>query len=629
MEPKVKIDIDGTAINGYNHLSVVQKMYDHHTFKIVIGHEVQDELGSHTLDKSKDWLGKIAIISMGEYDFVGIVTTVNMVHKHGHFGDLVIEGYSKTIMLEAGPHLFSWADKSLRDIVDETVAIASGLSTTIKPKYSETIGYISQHRESHYGFLKRIACQFNEWMFYDGEKLLFGEPSSMPTIPLIYGQDSENIQISARMRPHKYDSFSYNSGQDMQIEGSTTDSVSGLDELGAIAFKAAKDTFNFNPRISSGPRVPDKSCLDDVLKNLQSAAAANMSVASGSTTKRELRPGVVIDFKSETYDGKSWKTKPYGQYLVTTVHHTSSHNFHYLNHFEAIPAGVKVLPEPNVPTPVAYSQAATVLSNDDPKQQGRVQVQMQWQEIDGLNTNWIRVMTPDAGKSDLHPKNRGFVYIPEVGDKVMLGFRYGDPSRPFVAGSMFHGMTGAGGDKDNVIRSMITKSGHELIFDDTKGQEMITITDKNKNSIVIDTKGDSIYVSANETIEMKAKNINLIASENIKMLADKNIEGGAGKDASLTACDSVLIDGGKDVNLQAGKTLKGAGGKDIKFSSGSGSNLDLEANGKAKLETSKSIDLKTKDATIATKKQTNITANKVFMEGSMKTIIKGNKVDIS
>jgi uncharacterized protein involved in type VI secretion and phage assembly len=39
-----------------------------------------------------------------------------------------------------------------------------------------------------------------------------------------------------------------------------------------------------------------------------------------------------------------------------------------------------------------------------------VQVQFDWQEGSDT-TNWIRVMTPDAGGSDKVSKNRGFMSI--------------------------------------------------------------------------------------------------------------------------------------------------------------------------------------------------------------------------
>jgi uncharacterized protein involved in type VI secretion and phage assembly len=68
-------------------------------------------------------------------------------------------------------------------------------------------------------------------------------------------------------------------------------------------------------------------------------------------------------------------------------------------------------------------------------------------------------MTPDAGSSSEVPKNRGMVLIPEIGDHVMLGFRYNDPNRPFVLGSMYNGTTGAGGQEKNYLKSIFTRGG--------------------------------------------------------------------------------------------------------------------------------------------------------------------------
>jgi len=37
------------------------------------------------------------------------------------------------------------------------------------------------------------------------------------------------------------------------------------------------------------------------------------------------------------------------------------------------------------------------------------------------------------------------VFIPEKGDQVLVGFRYNNPNRPFVLGSLFNGKNGGGG----------------------------------------------------------------------------------------------------------------------------------------------------------------------------------------
>ena len=90
---------------------------------------------------------------------------------------------------------------------------------------------------------------------------------------------------------------------------------------------------------------------------------------------------------------------------------------------------------------------------------------MNWQ-TDGIQTGWVRVMTPDGGSSSDVKSNRGFVFIPEVGNQVLLDFRHGDPARPYVLGSLFNGTTGRGGLEDNHKKSLTTRSGHTLSFDD-------------------------------------------------------------------------------------------------------------------------------------------------------------------
>jgi type VI secretion system secreted protein VgrG len=144
----------------------------------------------------------------------------------------------------------------------------------------------------------------------------------------------------------------------------------------------------------------------------------------------------------------------------------------------------------------------------------------------GELTDWIRVLTPDAGSSDTVNKNRGFVFIPEVGDQVFVAFRYNDPNRPFVLGSMFHGKIAEGGGMANNSKTIQTRSGHRIELNDAVGGESITITDKHKNSIVIDTVENSMNIRALNTITISAMHINLIAGStvNVNAIASYNLK---------------------------------------------------------------------------------------------------------
>ena len=169
-----------------------------------------------------------------------------------------------------------------------------------------------------------------------------------------------------------------------------------------------------------------------------------------------------------------------------------SQGSYYKNRFKAIPATIKALPSPKVRMPLAETQMATVLSNADPQGKGRVRVRMNWQ-TDGMQTGWVRVMTPDGGSSKDVKSNRGFVFIPEVGDQVLLGFRHGDPARPYVLGSLFNGTTGGGGGQGNNCKSLTTRSGSSLKLDDSKGS--VTLHDKGGVKMNFDGDGNSKLTS--------------------------------------------------------------------------------------------------------------------------------------
>ena len=105
-----------------------------------------------------------------------------------------------------------------------------------------------------------------------------------------------------------------------------------------------------------------------------------------------------------------------------------------------------------------------------------------------MQTGWVRVMTPDGGSSSDVKSNRGFVFIPEVGDQVLLGFRHGDPARPYVMGSLFNGTTGGGGGQGNNCKSLTTRSGSSLKLDDSAGS--VTLHDKGGVSMNFDGGGN-------------------------------------------------------------------------------------------------------------------------------------------
>ena len=155
-------------------------------------------------------------------------------------------------------------------------------------------------------------------------------------------------------------------------------------------------------------------------------------------------------------------------------------------------------------------------------------------------------MTPDGGGSKDVKSNRGFVFIPEVGDQVLLGFRHGDPARPYVMGSLFNGVTGSGGFAANHKKSLTTRSGSTVTFDDTAHTILLQTTRANK--IFIDELNGTITISSAEEVNVKTKNINIDASEDMKINVGRNLDLNVGEDANIS------IGGDKNVSIGGEKT---------------------------------------------------------------------------
>ncbi|MFV0305820.1 MAG: phage baseplate assembly protein V [Moheibacter sp.] len=157
-------------------------------------------------------------------------------------------------------------------------------------------------------------------------------------------------------------------------------------------------------------------------------------------------------------------------------------------------------------------------------------------------------------------------FIPEIGDQVMVGFVHNHPDRPFVMGGMFHGGTALGGFADNRVKSIMTRSGHKVVFTE---DESIIITDKSGNEIHLDTTGSNINITAPETMTLNCKNMNINVTENMTTSVGMNISETAGQNKSeaiganhtITAGGMMLQNAVLDYTLMAANIMEVAQGE--------------------------------------------------------------------
>ena len=530
----ITISIGKKSLSSFISLQIEQNIGTHHRFQMSVELESGGNRYVHNISGSKEWLGKnIVVKAAGTPFFVGVVTNIQLHREGSDFGCIIVSGYSATYRMETAPGCFSWNDTTIGNVVKKLCGQAK-VPLELNPAYRERKDYICQYEESDFDFIRRLAYQYQEWMYFDGTKLIFGKPRKLADpIRLEYGTTLSSLDIGLQTLARSEQVFSYHSGADREMQRMTPDLAYGHDRLSGEAFRASLGMFPKPARQHALPRISDETELINYMGRKQAAETAETHYITAESQVPTLRVGSVISLYSSFLERVGNISKEsLGNFIIIEMTHEVSQGSYYRNRFKAIPATVKALPGPKVRMPLAETQMATVLSNADPDGKGRVRVHMNWQ-TDGMQTGWVRVMTPDGGSSKDVRSNRGFVFIPEVGDQVLLGFRHGDPARPYVMGSLFNGVTGGGGGQGNNCKSLTTRSGCSLKLDDSAGS--VTLHDKGTVNMNFDGAGNacmdaqakiglSVGDAKSELILDKNGNVILAADSNITfMVGDSSI----------------------------------------------------------------------------------------------------------
>jgi phage protein D len=239
-----------------------------------------------------------------------------------------------------------------------------------------------------------------------------------------------------------------------------------------------------------------------------------------------------------------------GDHYVSAVRHVLDAQGYSTEFQLGLPAALR--PDGEQAAPRLQLALGVVDDIDDPNGWGGVKVRFPWLDPD-VEGVWARLALPAAGTE------RGFFFIPEVGDEVVVGWLGEDRRHPVVLGSLWNGQAAPPESLDaqtNAIREIASRSGHKLTFDDSDGAEKIVVTSSASQTITIDD------ASGSETIALADKTGNKITLDS--------------QGITLEAASSGSI------------TLKASGGK-VAIDA---MQLEGKASSAAKLESSATLDLK-------------------------------------
>ncbi|MDF2934000.1 MAG: Vgr family protein [Chryseobacterium sp.] len=618
---KLEIVIEGKVIKHFKHFELNQSAIKHHQFSLTLAYDSLGNAENHNLEEAQNFLGKRLtvifkykdVIDGPERNFVGVITEVGFSQEKGSLGNIVLTGFSPTVLLDAAPHIQSFGgaqEISLNSIADRVIKEGLGGSKfdfRVDAKHGN-VSYSSQYEETHYNYLARIAEAYGEQFFYDGEVLHFGKlPPSERPVKLTYGSSVNDVKIKMKAQHVNPTFYGYNSSKNEKLTTGSS-KITHTSDIAKRAYEISEKTFT-TPSLRVAPiKASSFMDVDASQKGTAGSKASEVFITSGTTTVPFLYPGCAADIEMRQTDTN--QTSYFTKLMITEVSHVVDARGYYTGNFEAIAADCGYIPRPEFENPKADAQFAKVISNTDPLNQGRVQVQFDWQS--GQDTSeFIRVMTPDAGGSDKVSKNRGFMAIPEVGDQVVVNFAHQHPDRPFVMGGMFHGQVGGGGGTGNNIKSLSSRSGNKLELDDGAGSVFLTdqgganmkfdgagnaTTNTNNNKTVTVGNNNSVNVANDNTI--KAGNTNMInvgeasilqmdKSGKVSLTATTEFKIVVGASTIVIDKDGKITINGKEIKVDATQTINlsannetTVGGKNVKVTGTSevqinGSNVNI------------------------------------------------------
>lgn len=192
-----------------------------------------------------------------------------------------------------------------------------------------------------------------------------------------------------------------------------------------------------------------------------------------------------------------------------------------------------------------------VMENKDPQKLGRVKVKLPVLH-NNETTWWVPIIMLGAGK------NRGWFFIPEKDDEVLVMFEHGDLDYPLVVGAFWNGKDkppDKNDDKKNSRRVIKSRAGSRLLFDDDK--KTLTIEDgKGVGKIVLDAQnnkmlieamtGDVCFQSPDGDTVVFAKEIEIKATDNVEVHAGANMSWGSGGKTDIGGGSSMTMSGSKE-----------------------------------------------------------------------------------
>ncbi|MDJ0597827.1 MAG: phage baseplate assembly protein V [Crocosphaera sp.] len=467
-------------------------------------------------------VGKTVEIYMGyvgelEPMMLGEITAISPTFPQGGAPTISITGYDKSHRMRhnrPGRFTFKYVNDSFiaAQIAAENLLIPVVDPAPMPPRESV------QQTGSDWAFLKELAERnfFQVYVYWDKLYFRFPRPQT-ERVTLEWGKNlssfTPRLSTSAQVGIQIIRGYDYKLCQEIVAIipavalGSDLDDI--VERLGSSFIdqlvKLGRNVIRDQPVDSYvDATILAKSILKQILDGLYEGSGSCIGLP-------KLRAGNTVKIEGL---GKRFS----GNYTLSKVTHTINEGG-YQTRFEVTQKSTSTLLQ-SLRKKIAESSSpnrqernnnvvvGVVEDNSDLEGLGRVQVSFPHLS-DSNRSAWARIATPMAGSG------MGMYFLPEVGDEVLVEFEHGDINRPLILGSVWNGCGRPPEDNldgQNHIRTIRSRAGHTIRFDDTSGNEEVVIEHNTGSQIRLQSDG-TISIEANADLELNAGgNISLNAT---------------------------------------------------------------------------------------------------------------------
>lgn len=299
------------------------------------------------------------------------------------------------------------------------------------------------------------------------------------------------------------------------------------------------------------------------------------------------------------------------EYVITAVEHLKTGK-EYRNQFRCLPAQIVFRPQPLTPVPVVAGVVSGIVIGPPGEtrhvdQFGRIKVRFPWRSPAHSNPNepgdagFVRVAQIATGVGATA------MWLPDVGDEVLVAFEHGDPRRPVVIGSVYNA-------KDmppvalpanrhlSILRHQSAGGAKsELVYDGTPGNERLLIQSGQSGLTFAATgltvQGPSVAItSTGDLLQRAGRTILAEAGADLSVKAGQNLTVGSQKDAFINIAGASRVTVGTDAQVTVGSNLAlSVGGSSVVDH---GKDLSIRTGGSLLLQTARMARLTTGEDTV-------------------------------